>query len=70
MYPKPALNALPLKSRPGVLAPDNRGKLILLGKSRYHFSGTSRVFVDQNYHASVKTLGTQAPPSQRVWTCR
>src|ERR1700686_1395469 len=42
----------------GSLSSDNRCEVVLLGKSGYHFSGTGCVFVDQNYHASVETLGT------------
>ena len=36
---------------------DDSSELILFSESRYHFTGTSGVFVDQDYHASVKTLG-------------
>ena len=53
---EPSLKRAATQEPSGSLSPKNRGKLVLLGKGRNHFSGTRRVLVDQNYHASVKTL--------------
>jgi hypothetical protein len=52
--PKPALNALPLSSRPGVFAPSTVDEIVFLGEGDDHLSGAGGVLVDRNDHAPVE----------------
>ena len=48
------LNALPLSSRPGAVAPSTVDEIVFLGEGDDHLSGAGGVLVDQNDHASVE----------------